>query len=535
MKKLQLKTFTTLSRTVKWKINGKEFCMKADRNLLARLVVIGRFRSIDLHELMKYALRPLPLSLATPHGSLVKTNKANLLHALEDQTQNAIVEIPKGGALIIDGMAFIQQLNPKKLVGPKTFQRLANVVLTRIVNIARLSESSAVHFVTDTYPAVSIKNAERKKRATHGSQLIKVYGQVIPQQWKKFLSNGQNKEALIKYFFETWSTMQGSLLYDMKVYLAHNQKCHVFSQDVASVKVQEVETLNCTHEEADTRMYLHAAFESEQGTEQITIVSPDTDVFVLGITFQLQLKSHLHFHTGSGCNLRTIDLKMVQEQIGDEVTKALIGLHCFTGCDSVSAFYSKGKKKALKLLQTETSFCSAFQTLGNDFETPLSITPTLEAFTCKLYAQHNDSDVNIARYNLFRLARRSEDNMPPTKDALLQHIKRVNYQAALYKRSLEQTPHVPSPVGNGWITEDGALLINLMDLPPAPDCIMELVNCSSTCKKGHNNCSDSKTCTCLQNKLPCTDLCKCEGRHCNNTCGTTLSDDELEDEDIEEE
>ncbi|PIK43800.1 hypothetical protein BSL78_19365 [Apostichopus japonicus] len=197
--------------------------------------------------------------------------------------------------------------------------------------------------------------------------------------------------------------MQGSLLYDVKVYLAHNQKCHVFSQELASVKVQEVDTLNCIHEEADTRIYLHAAFQSEQA---------------------------------------------------------------------------------------------------------------LEAFTCKLYAQHNDSHVNIARYNLFRLARRSE---------------------ALYKRSLQETPHVPSPVGNGWITEDGALLINWMDLPPAPDCIMELVNCSSTCKKGHNNCSDSKTCTCLQNKLSCTDLCKCEGRHCKNTCGPTLSDDELENEDIEEE
>ena len=47
-------------------------------------------------------------------------------------------------------------------------------------------------------------------------------------------------------------------------------------------------------------------------------------------------------HTGRGINL---DLKKIEQSIGNGVSKALIGQHCLTGCDSVSAFYGKGKRK----------------------------------------------------------------------------------------------------------------------------------------------------------------------------------------------
>lgn len=79
LKKMKLKTFSSMSKAVKRKVRGKEVTLKADRNLLARLVVIGRFRNIDLQELLSYSLGALPLSISNSQGSLVKTNKANLL------------------------------------------------------------------------------------------------------------------------------------------------------------------------------------------------------------------------------------------------------------------------------------------------------------------------------------------------------------------------------------------------------------------------------------------------------------------------
>ena len=433
MKKLKINTFTKMSTMAKSKVRGQEILLKADRNLLARLVVIGRFRKIDLQELLTYSLGPLPLPLASATGCLVKTNKANLLHALESQAEQPLVEIPKGGIHIVDGMATIQQLDIKKLPGQRTFRHLAEILLQRLVNRAKSNSSDEVHFVTDTYRNVSIKNAERANRAAGGSQVMRIYGQALPQQWKKFLSNGQNKESLTEFIFETWSKMATSDLKGVRVYLSHGSKCHVMSPGIApddTVRVDEVDNLNSTQEEADTRMFLHAAYAANSSAAtDVIIVSPDTDVFIIGISLQSVIPAKLLFHTGRGINLRTIDLKKIEQSIGIDVSKALIGLHCLTGCDSVSAFYGKGKKKALNLLLKDVELCSAFKDLGERFDIDPDMATSLEKFVCKLYGQKGVDTVNEARYDMFRLARKSEIAMPPNQDSLTEHIKRANYQA----------------------------------------------------------------------------------------------------------
>ena len=73
--------------------------------------------------------------------------------------------------------------------------------------------------------------------------------------------------------------------------------------------------------------------------------------------------------------------------------------------------------------------CSAFKDLGERFDLLPEMVVLLEKFVCKLYEQHDVEQVNVARYNMFRLARKSENAMPPNQDALTQHIKRANYQA----------------------------------------------------------------------------------------------------------
>ena len=41
--------------------------------------------------------------------------------------------------------------------------------------------------------------------------------------------------------------------------------------------------------------------------------------------------------------------------------------------------------------------------------------------------------------------------LPPCSEYLLQHIKRVNYQLSICKRSHIQHPQVPDPEGHGWV------------------------------------------------------------------------------------
>ena len=141
--------------------------------------------------------------------------------------------------------------------------------------------------------------------------------------------------------------------------------------------------------------------------------------------------------------MRIIHVQSIKQHLRDAVTNALIGLHCFTGCDFVSAFYGKGKVEPFKLVQQDPVFCSAFQLLGETFAVSEDTVATIEAFVCSLYGQKDCSKVNEARYILFSTANREENIMPPNKDSLLKHIQRANFQSAIYKRSL-QRPDIPS-------------------------------------------------------------------------------------------
>ena len=69
----------------------------------------------------------------------------------------------------------------------------------------------------------------------------------------------------------------------------------------------------------------------------------------------------------------------------------------------------------------------------------------------------------------------------------------------------------------------------------APDSVMELTNCTESCKR--SGCSDVSKCTCLENGIPCTDLCKCARVNCANVAGHieedgVESDDESDIEDF---
>ena len=54
---------------------------------------------------------------------------------------------------------------------------------------------------------MSIKNAERERRGKSGTLLWKITHptQKCPAQWKQFLSIGDNKTALVKFFAKEWS------------------------------------------------------------------------------------------------------------------------------------------------------------------------------------------------------------------------------------------------------------------------------------------------------------------------------------------
>ncbi|KAJ8033832.1 hypothetical protein HOLleu_24196 [Holothuria leucospilota] len=122
---------------------------------------------------MKYSLGPLPVSLATCQGSLVKSNKTKLMNFLESgfEVPPHIEAPPNESVWIIDGMALLQQI---KYRGVTLTGLLADHLLRTLLPSDRSNGSKFVHFVTDSYMNNSIKNAERVKSSC-GVELMKIY------------------------------------------------------------------------------------------------------------------------------------------------------------------------------------------------------------------------------------------------------------------------------------------------------------------------------------------------------------------------
>ena len=79
---------------------------------------------------------------------------------------------------------------------------------------------------------------------------------------------------------------------------------------------------------------------------------------------------------------RYVDISKVAGVLGQEVSKAILGLHAFTGCDSVSAFPGIGKALPLKLLRSKNEFQARFQNLGEQWSITEELCVQLESFVC---------------------------------------------------------------------------------------------------------------------------------------------------------
>ena len=216
--------------------------------------------------------------------------------------------------------------------------------------------------------------------------------------------------------------------------------------------VESVNDLFSDHEEANTRMALHA-FHAFQQHEEVTIQSDDTDVLVVCIGLNKMFSGKLYIQRGTVVNLRTLNIKSVLSNLPDGVAEALLGLYPFTGCNSVSCWKGKGKVTPYEFMITNPSYISAFTTPGQEWSISNVPMDVLEQFLCQLYYwQSSMSSLLDVRHVIFMKKFCLDSNLPPIMDEVTQHTKRANYQVATLRRSLE--PMINAPTGNGWIASD---------------------------------------------------------------------------------
>ena len=103
-------------------------------------------------------------------------------------------------------------------------------------------------------------------------------------------------------------------------------------------------------------------------------------------------------------------------------------------------------------------------------------------------------------------------NLPPTCDSAKFHSLRVYYQCQMW---MSETVDI-DPTDWGWEIKRGKLCPILMELPPAPENLLNIIRCN--CKQ---NC-DTKRCVC---RKQCSVGCgECRGLNCSNFAAIAESD-----------
>ena len=112
------------------------------------------------------------------------------------------------------------------------------------------------------------------------------------------------------------------------------------------------------------------------------------------------------------------------------------------------------------------------------------------------------TSVNEARKELFCKKNLAMDKLPPTQDALLQHLRRAVYQAGIWTTSTQTQQVFPSPQQYAWNKVSNLWVPVWMTTPEVSRACRELIKCS--CK------GDCSNCSCGEANLDCSPLCKCK-------------------------
>ena len=124
-----------------------------------------------------------------------------------------------------------------------------------------------------------------------------------PADWKKFLTNDENKEQFIEVILKVWSSdLIAPKLVNSKIVMIFAGRAYLLiSEDGKKTQRTEIKYLHSTQEETDTRAILYCFFAKEQGYKFVRVKSPDTDIFFICLYFANILEGmEIIFDTGRG-------------------------------------------------------------------------------------------------------------------------------------------------------------------------------------------------------------------------------------------
>ncbi|XP_068234747.1 uncharacterized protein [Palaemon carinicauda] len=396
IKRLKLKTMDASNKTVKVNAShGKIIQYRQQSDLAFMLLVKSQNldEPLDLDELMRYSLTPVPLSLGTADGFFNKTNKAALLHFFTDDSHEDI-PYPKGALHIQNGNALFHALTN---ISP-TFREICLQVLDQMV------AKKDFIFSTDSYHADFIKAQERLRRGSSQGYLIQGPATRKPSDFKLFLANEHNKTQLCELLFKVWSSNVAASRMEHcgTALVVVNGKAYQLQSSDGDVAAQEVHELTSNQEETDTRIVLYLKYAAKLGYKSAVVRTPDTDIFVILLFHANTIGLTIFLDIGTGKHRQMVNISQTAESMGADKCKMVLGLYVFTGEDVTSSFKGKGKIGPLKKLQRHPIHHEAFRKLGDEWSVEPEMIDDIEAFTCLMYGYSRQKSIDTVRGIMLR-------------------------------------------------------------------------------------------------------------------------------------
>ena len=239
----------------------------------------------------------------------------------------------------------------------------------------------------------------------------------VPSSWRNFLRHSDKKIELFQFLPDMIAQM-----------LTPNLVIVTNGPDVFSTHEISLNGLdNCYHEEAESRIFVHAKFATHHGNKAIMIRANDTYVVVIALsvfpTLQRLGLEQLWVTFGQGHSLRWISVHDMCHHMGEEKIKGILLFHAFTGCDTVSAFHNKGKKMAW---QTWDICPEAFPVFSKLSQYPLTVEvgdlEKQKKFVILMYDRSSTAaTVDEAGLDMFARKQRPFEAIPPTRSFASTH------------------------------------------------------------------------------------------------------------------
>lgn len=488
-----------------------------DVNLIySRVLGLQQTRSINLSDVLKHELAPVPTSMFKDDGEMrIATTKSDLKKKLQVRVSSRSVD--KVDATVIDGCALLWSVHwPEKGTVKDYVENFMGYILKKAAH-------SDVYLTFDRYYDYSIKSVTRGarggKHATRRHHLVK--SSPLPPQ-KVVLTVNESKVQLIDIIcaclIEKCTASREPVHHKIVVSGREPIPIELF----CGYQFNRAD-LQTTHEEADVTMVyqvLHIA-QSQDGIQTIKVICDDTDVFVLLLHFcsQQKLKCSLIMEAASSERV-AVDIQATVKK-NEDLVPHLLAAHGLTGCDTVAKLHGIGKGTVINKLKLGHTF----QHLGDLHSSLSDVMVEATKFIGACYGSKESDDLSQIRVDLWSKKMGKKNitaapplkSIPPTREAFRENVLRAHLQIAIWKSACLPDPPSFEPSEYGWLRDEPTKTLTPKTLPSdvalAPPEVLEMLRCGCS---SDEPCSTQR-CRCHTGHLPCTFFCACRGEsRCQN-------------------